>query len=128
MNGGRLSDVIVHDKTGAAGEALKAKGEELSHGAKADASMEAAKDPNRPITERVAEAASGVKEKVAEVTYHYIATQRFVISLDGCCHCHGDRINVLGTDIEWRSQRSGKGEDQGVMDYCVPMFAYHTIE
>jgi len=38
----------------------------VAHGAKADAAFEKAKDPSRPITERVMEGASAVKEKINE--------------------------------------------------------------
>lgn len=50
-----------------AGEAVKHKGEEVAHGTKSELAMEKAKDPNRPITERLAEGATGVKEKISEV-------------------------------------------------------------
>lgn len=57
----------VGAKANAAGEAIKHKGQEVAHNAKSSVHMDRAKDPNRPLTERVAEGAAAAKEKVAQV-------------------------------------------------------------
>jgi hypothetical protein len=69
-----LNDLIqaahkASDKIGHATDAVMNKGAELGHGARADVAMDHAKNPNLPMTDRLSEGATGVKERVQEVIY-----------------------------------------------------------
>jgi len=63
-----MSDTLHHaaDTIKHAGEAVKHKTSEVLHGAKGDAHMANAKDPNLTAGTRISQGASGVKERVQE--------------------------------------------------------------